>query len=290
MRRPLLIATLLLCWLLPTASQAAASATAADEGEDRIVLVGSVLVDRDDTAGDIVVFDGDVTIRGEVTGDVVAFGGDVAIRGVVAGDVVTFAGQAALGRRARVGGDVVYADERPLRTPGSQVGGEVKRFDAGDASIVAAIGFWIAFSVSLLLLGLIFLLLAPRAGDAIAATSRSKPLVAALVGLLAFVLLPVLAFVAFVTIVGIPLGVVLLLLILPLYALGYVATALVLGGRILKKGRILAFVVGLVILQLVTLIPIVGGLVGFLAVIFGLGLLVMSVLRARTQPAAVARA
>jgi hypothetical protein len=290
MRRPLFIATLLLCWLLPTASGVAASATAADDGEDRIVLVGSVLVDRDDTAGDIVVFDGDVTIRGEVTGDVVAFGGDVTIRGVVAGDVVTFAGQATLGRRARVGGDVVYADERPVQTPGSQVGGDVKRFDLGDASIVAAIGFWIAFSVSLLLLGLIFLLLAPRAGDAIAATSRSKPLIAALVGLLAFFLLPLIAFVAFVTIVGIPLGVVLLLAILPLYALGYVATALVLGGRILKRGRILAFVVGLLILQVVTLIPFVGGLVGFLAVIFGLGLLVMTVLRARTQPPAAARA
>lgn len=290
MRRPLLIATLLLCWLLPAASEAAASATAGGDGDDRIVLVGSVLVDRDDRAGDIVVVDGDVTIRGEVTGDIVAFAGDVTIRGVVAGDVVTFAGQAMLGRRARVGGDVVYADERPVETPGSQVGGEIKRFDAGDASIVAAVGAWIAFSVSLLLLGLIFVLLAPRGADAVAATARSKPLVAALVGLLAFVLLPVIAFVAFVTIVGIPLGVVLLLAIVPLYALGYVATALVLGGRILKKGRVLAFVVGIVILQLIALIPIVGGLIGFLAVVFGLGLLIVSLMRARTQPAATAGA
>ena len=42
----------------------------------------------------------------------------------------------------------------------------------------------------------------------------------------------------------------------------------------------LLFLVGLVILQLLTLIPIVGGLVGFLAVVFGLGLLIISLLRA----------
>jgi len=42
----------------------------------------------------------------------------------------------------------------------------------------------------------------------------------------------------------------------------------------------LLYLVGLVILQLLTLIPIVGGLVGFLAVVFGLGLLIISLLRA----------
>ena len=84
------------------------------------------------------------------------------------------------------------------------------------------------------------------------------------------------------TLVGIPLGVVLLLLLVPLYAIAYVTTALVLGRLILKKSRLLAFLLGLVILGLLTLIPIAGGLIAFLAIVFGLGALFVTLLRART--------
>ena len=275
---------LLLLWLVPAGS--ATAAAGGDEDGDRIVLVGSVLVDRGQTAGDIVVADGDVTIRGTVTGDVIVADGDVIIRGTVEGDVVTLAGLATLGRRGRVGGDIVYADDKPVQTPGSQVGGDVEKLALGDASIIAAIGLWVAVTVSLLLLGLVLLLIAPRAGDAAVRTGREKTGIAFLVGLLAFFLLPVIAFAAFVTIIGLPLGVVLLLLIVPLYAIGYLTTGLVLGSRIVKKGGILAFVAGIVILQLLVLIPILGGLIGFVATLFGLGVLLVTLFRARSGPVA----
>jgi hypothetical protein len=277
MRRTLLFGMFLLCWLLP-----AVSASAADDGDDRIVLVGSVLVDRDETVHDLIVVDGDVTIRGEVTGDVVVVDGDITIRGSVAGDVVAVSGLATLGQRGRVAGDLVYGDEKPVQAPGSRVAGDVEKFKIGDASIVAAIGFWIGFTISLLLLGVVLLLLAPRAGEAVARAGKDKPLLAGLVGLGALILLPVIAIVACITVIGLPLGIVLLLLILPLYAVGYLSAALVVGRLILKKALILAFVVGLVILQLVTLIPIVGGIVGFLATIFGLGALIVALFRARS--------
>ncbi len=244
MRRALLLGMLLLCWLLP-----AASASAADDGGDdgdRIVVKGSVVVDREETAGDVIVVKGDATIRGRVTGD------------------------------------LVYGDDKPVQAPGSRVAGDVKKFKIGDASILGAIVLWLGFTVSLLLLGLVLLLLAPRAGEAVARTGKAKPLIAALVGLVSFFLLPVIAIAACVTVIGLPLGIVLLLLILPLYAIGYLTAALVVGRLILKKARILAFVVGLVILQLVTLIPIAGGIVGFLATVFGLGVLLVSLFRARS--------
>ena len=99
------------------------------------------LVDRDETAGDVCVVDGDVTIRGTVTGDVVVVDGDVTIRGTVEGNVVTLAGQTTLGRAGRVQGDLIYADEEPVLTPGSQVGGDVEKFDVGDAGILGAIAW-----------------------------------------------------------------------------------------------------------------------------------------------------
>jgi hypothetical protein len=278
MRRALLIGMLLLLWLLPVASASAA----ADDDDDRIVLVGSVLVDRDETAGDVIVVDGDVTIRGRVTGDLVVVDGDVTIRGTVEGDVVAVAGLATLGRRGNVAGDLVYGDDKPVQAPGSRVGGKVKKIKLGDASIIAAIGLWIGFTISLLLLGLVLLALAPRAGEAVARTGRAKPAIAALVGLLAFFLLPAIAIAACVTVIGLPLGIVLLLLILPLYAIGYLSTALVVGRMIRKQGLVLTFVIGLVILQLLTLIPIAGGILAFLAIVFGLGVLLLALLRARS--------
>lgn len=279
MRRALLTGMLLVLWLLP-----AAGAQAADDdvhGDDRIVVVGSVLVDRDETVHDVVVIDGDVTIRGTVTGDVIVVDGDITIRGTVEGDVVAVAGLATLGQRGRIAGDLVYGDERPVQAPGSQVEGDVEKFEIGDVSVLAAIGLWIGFTLSMLLLGLVALLIAPRAGEALARTGGAKPLPAAGIGLLAFFLLPVLAVLAIVTIIGLPLGIVLLLLIVPLYVFGYLTAALVLGRRIARKGSLLAFVIGLVILQLVALIPVFGGLVAFLATVFGLGVLLLALFRAR---------
>jgi hypothetical protein len=274
-RRSILFAMLLCCWLVPAASASAAS-------DDRIVLVGPVLVDRGETVGDVFVVDGDVTIRGTVKGDVVVVDGDVTIRGTVSGNVVTVSGQATLGRRGRISGDLVYGDERPVQAPGSRVGGDVQKVDAGDASIVGAIGAWIAVVVSMFVLGLLLLLLAPRAAEAIARTGRSKPLVCAGVGFVSFFLLPVLAVAALFTIIGIPLGVVLLFLVIPLYAIGYVVSALVVGRLVLKKSLVLAFLLGLVIVGLLTLIPIAGGIIGFLAVAFGLGVLLVSLIRSRS--------
>ena len=278
MRRPVLIAMLLLCWLLP-----AATASAEDDGEkERIVLVGDVVVEREGHLGDVVVLDGDVTVRGTVNGDVIVIDGDITIRGTVTGDVVAVAGLATLGQRGNVEGDLIYGDKEPVRTSGSQVGGDVEKIDLGDASLIGAIGFFIGFVVSMFLLGLVLILLAPRAAEAVARTARTKPLISAGVGLLGIILIPLIAVAALITIVGIPLGIVLLLLIVPLLAISYVTAALVLGRLILKKSKFLAFLIGLIILGLLTLIPIAGGLICLLAIVFGLGALLVTLFTSRS--------
>ena len=262
----------------------AAPALAADPDE-RIVIAGPVTVDRGDTSGTVVVASGDVLVRGTVDGDVVVLDGDVTVRGKVTGNVVTVAGRAILGRRARVGGDLTYIDKKPQVTEGARVSGETKKYDADKLTGplgIAAIGFWIAVTVSLLVLGLLLLLLAPRAADAVAAAARRRWAPSIGVGLLAFVLLPVLAVAALVSLVGAPFGVGLLMALFPLYAIGYVTAALALGRLIIKGPRIPAFVVGLAILRALALIPFAGGLIGLLAMIFGLGVLFMALFRSRS--------
>jgi hypothetical protein len=96
--------------------------------------------------------------------------------------------------------------------------------------------------------------------------------------------LPILAIIALVTLVGIPLGLGLLAALGLIYALGYGATAWIVGRRILGEPTawVLAFLVGWGILRVLALIPILGGLVWFAAVVFGLGALVVAIWRART--------
>jgi hypothetical protein len=276
----LLIALVLLCTFVPASAALAASG----KTDDRIVISGPLLVDRGDSAKTVVDVDGDILIRGTVKGDVYAFNGDVAIRGRVTGDVVTFGGTAMLGRRARVGGDLLYFNHKPVIARGAKLSGKPKKFNGKYKNVGAgiAIGFWLAVSLSLLVLGLLLLLLAPRAGDAVARTAKTRWGASIGVGILVFVLLPVLGVLLCVTILGLPLGIGLLLLLFPLYGIAYATTAFVVGRLILKSSRIPAFLVGLLILRLLALIPFAGGVIGLLALIFGLGVLFVTLFRARS--------
>ena len=280
MRRILVIAFIALCWVLP------ASAFAADDGDERIVLKGPVLVDRDETSGDVIVGQGDVTIRGSVDGDVIVGDGDVTIRGAVSGDVLTFRGTAILGRRAQVGGDVIYASDAPQVASGANVEGKVEKIDASDYGGFGGIGdliVWVAASISIFVLGLLLLLLAPKGADAVARAAKTSKLASFVWGLLLFVLLPILAVLCLFTIVGIPLGLGLLLALIPIYALGYTAAAFIVGRLIIAKGgRLLAFLVGVLILRGLALVPIASGIIWFLVTVFGLGAMFTALLRARS--------
>jgi hypothetical protein len=272
-KKVIVLTLLLLGWVLPASAFAASS-------NDRIVVVGDVLVDRGVTAGDVVVADGDVTVRGTVD-DVVVADGDVTIRGHVTGDVVTLAGTAILGRRAHVDGDIAYGDKKPKVAPGARVDGEVKKIDAGHIGIGVAIGVWVAVTVSTLVLGLLLLLLFPKAADALSRTFRARKGMTALAGVLAFLLLPVIGVVLLITVVGIPLGAGILLAVLPLYGLAYTTSAFVIGRLILKTARIPALLVGLVILRVLAIVPFLGPIVWVVATILGLGTLVLTALRSR---------
>jgi hypothetical protein len=273
MKRIAVIALLVFCWVLP------ASAYAAD-AKERIVIVGDVLVDRGQTTKDVVVADGDVTVRGTIDGDLAVADGDVTIRGRVTGNVVTLAGKATLGRRAHVDGDILYADKKPQVAPGAQVGGDVKKFkpdDIAGGALGLRIAVWLAVTISMLVLGLLLLVLFPRAADAVARAAKARTGRAALVGLLTFFLIPIIGFVALITVVGIPLGAGLLLALLPIYGLAYTASAFVVGRLASKKGSpILAFVIGLLILRVLAFVPFLGGLIWFLATILGLGALLVA--------------
>jgi hypothetical protein len=262
--------------------------------KDRIVLTGPVVVGSTETVGNVIAFDGNVTIRGRVTSDVVAFNGDVRVPGGrVGGDVTALNGQIFLGPGAVVGGDLNWRDTRPAIAPGARVAGDVNEFqwDVSPWSGFAwALLFWLAQTVSVLVLGVILIALWPRGFDALAAAWRRSPGPVVGWGALLLIGLPVAAVIALVSLVGIPLGIGLLLALLPLWAVGYVAGTFVLGRLIARDaGRLLAFLLGLLIVQVLALIPFLNVLVAIVVVAVGLGTLIVAAWRANRPEASAAR-
>ncbi len=291
LRAPLLVALALIVACAVPAGAAGAGGDM-DGADDAIVVVsGPVEVAAGSTVEGVFVVHGDVTIAGAVRGDVVAIDGDVAVAGTVDGDVVTVAGKARILDGASVSGDLSYWDEEPEVSPGAEVGGETTKqgWDdtAGTLAIVGAFVLWLAVTVSALILGVILVLLLPRAADAVFAQARDNLAVSIAVGLAVLVALPVVALGAALTLLGLPLALVLGLALLPLAAVAYVAGAWALGRALIAppRGRIASFLVGLAILRVAALVPVLGFIVWFAAVAVGLGLLAMAVGAAREAPA-----
>jgi hypothetical protein len=266
----------------------------ADGPDDQVVITGSVVVGPLQEAGTIVIFDGPTTIRGHVTRDIVSFHGPVrVIGGRVDGDITAFDNQVVVGPRGFVGGDINWGDKRPVIAPGARVGGKLNEFRvATDQSPLSGFVFgllwWLAETVSSLVLGLILLALWPRAFTATSNAWRESPGPAVGWGALVFFGIPVAGIVALVSLVGIPLGIGLFLALVPIYVVGYVMSAFLLGRMILKgpEGRFGTFLLGLAILQVLSLVPILNVLVGIAGTVVGLGSIIVASWRSNHPPAA----
>jgi hypothetical protein len=272
-----------------------ASAATAGDGDDLIVVTGGATVPPGQTVGDVVVLNGSVRIAGHATGDVVAVSGSVRLTGRVDGDLAAVSDRAFLAPTARVGGDLLYGDERPVVAPGARVEGSIDKKDWANTlsgpgwGLVGQIGWWLAVSVSTLLVGVLLLLLAPRVLAAAARAARGHLWPAVGWGVLVAIAMPLLALLALVTIVGIPFGVALLLAVVPLMLVAYTTFAWILGRRLVKDRASpwLALLAGWGVLRVLALIPVLGFLVGLVATVIGLGALVVALWHARGPAAPV---
>ena len=258
-----------------------------------VVLSGRADVPQGQQVGDLVVFHGSATVDGTVNGSLTAFDAPVTISGRVNGDVMVFNGRVELRSGANVTGDVV-SQSAPVVASGATIGGTSKRLQTRGNwegfGWVGRLGWWLAVSVSTLVVGLVLVWLVGGGAARILEAGRTRTGPSIGLGLLLFFGLPILAVIALVTVVGIPLGLGLLAALLLIYALGYSATAWILGRSILRgpTAWVVAFLAGWAILRVVALVPILGGLVWFAAVVFGLGALAVAIWQARSANPATA--
>jgi Polymer-forming cytoskeletal len=153
----------------------------AQDGQDRpgqdddafVVLSGRADVPEGQQVGDLVVFHGSATVDGTVNGSLTAFDAPVTISGQVDGDVVVFNGRVELSEGAEVTGDVV-SRSAPVVDEGATIGGETRRIQTNvnwdGFGWAGRLAWWLAVSVSTLVVGVVLLWLlgrgAPRIPDA----------------------------------------------------------------------------------------------------------------------------
>jgi hypothetical protein len=260
--------------------------------DDQIVLTGSLTVGADQNVDTALIFNGPATIDGTVREDLVVFNGDTEISGTVEGDVVVLNGSVAVRSGAEVGGDLVTSST-PDVEDGATVRGSRRSVTTNiDWDITWFAGrflWWLGYTVSVLILGMLLLAFAPGLDGAILEGIRGRLGATIGWGVALFFLIPIAAGILLVTVVGTPLGLFVLLGLALLYTVGYTASVIGLGRLLMSSSsRYVAFLVAWLILRGLALIPVVGGLVWLAAAAWGLGLLAVAIRGPRAERSAMA--
>lgn len=268
-----LIALTLFCTLLILSS----GITVASNGEVRdVVRIGKdVVIAEDQVFTDAVAIGGSVTIleEGRVMRDATAIGGDVILQpnAQVGGNVVAIAGEIIKSEGVTVSGDEVeiWSEARVW----------VERLGLFGTLYVTNVIFYLVSILVVVAFGIFLLLLLPGHLRTIAATISQHPFKCAMWGLGTIV--AVILFTGLVTgsIVGFLLIPVVNLALAVAGLLGCVATGLWVGQQTpVGQGRagIKPFLTGMAILGLISLIPLVGGLIVLMVTLFGFGAVLLS--------------
>jgi cytoskeletal protein CcmA (bactofilin family) len=214
--------------------------------------------------------------------------GSVLVSGPVAGNLEVMTGDLRLTSKATVSGNVTYwSQDAASIDPGARIAGGAIRKALPEVSrprmetVLGALAGVVIMAklvsaASTLILGLLLIYLLPGYTESTISTLARRPAASFGIGLVALIVIPVAATMLLVTVLGLPIG-------LMAIALYLVAIFLVRVFVIMWLGRVLlawrgnevrntwAFVVGLVVYSVLTLIPFVGGIVALAAILFGLG-------------------
>jgi cytoskeletal protein CcmA (bactofilin family) len=269
---------------------------------DVIVAGGDVTIpSRAEIGGDLILLGGQADVRGTVQGDITGNAGRLVLAGAVNGDVDVNVGNLDVRSTARIDGNLTYhsSDDGSVSSS-ADIGGTVNRPSENPwDSMLERGGFFGPALRALwsLLVGAAIIVLAPRVASAVTANA-ARPLRSLVVGIVTIWLIPILALILLVTLVGLPLGALLLTGFLIALYVSQIAVGLAIGRFILPRSwhdgsrgfYLLAMTLGVLIVVGLKLIPVpwVAGIVGAIVTLWGFGAVAMLVGRTgRTyEPAA----
>lgn len=265
--------------------------------------------------GSAVTMNGRIQVDGTLRGDAISMNGDIVVTGTVTGSLRSFNGNITLTSTARVDGDVWAANGRIDRHPLAQVRGRVQgsAVPPGPATVPPAQpsprpwsgpwGWWqwstwwpgmariiatwtlIGFILMAALFGAIF----PSQMRHVAGVLHRSPGESLLAGIALWILLPPLAVVLAISVVGIPVVAFLPFATMVIGLVGFTGVAQLIGDRVLggfqqQHSTALEAIVGAALLGVLAFIPGLGWLILMLVVTWGIGAVLLSIVR-RLRPA-----
>ncbi|MBI2011381.1 hypothetical protein HYS91_01300 [Candidatus Daviesbacteria bacterium] len=256
----------------------------------RNITVFGGVVNISDSAvigGSIVSGAGSLNIFAPVPKDITAGAGQLTLASTVSGDVLAGVGKLMLTSNANVAGDIKYFSSDPLDLqPGATISGEIRqlsfpkeRLDKEKiAGQIARFGFFVKLfsALSLLIIGVLLINLVPIYTQKNVNLISERPWLSLFVGFLALILTPFLIFVLLITIVGLPLALILLVIYLILLYISPLFIMMLIGQKLMdltnrKINLSIAFIVGLIIYEVLTLIPVIGWIIMFVSILVGMG-------------------
>ena len=251
--------------------------------------------------GDVVIAGRELQINGKVMKSLKAYGGKIKIRGEVAEDATLKGDRIVLYPGTKIGGNLTYTCANQIELMGdAQVAGETtwhkpvikpKKKTFGAKNYRSRVIIRSLLMLPVLLIGFIFIAISPRQVFITMDSMHSSPGKSLGFGFVFLICVPVAAAILFATIVGIPLALIVLLMYFAALYISILFAGMAIATKIFgmreKSGRgilTIGMILGVAIAVLLSTIPIAGGFIRLLLIIFGLGGLVMG--RFRTFAAA----
>ena len=270
-------------------------------GKDLVILSNSSVIDSGGFVGrDLILTVSSLTLNGDVERRVAGVADSVTHNGSVGAEFDVSVGDLTISDGASIGGDLTYqSDSEAEIASGAEIGGEIthemaaatEEIDVGfsfDSIVVGVVGL-----VMTAIYGTVLLLVFPRLTISASNQLLEKPLMSVGMGIVFLIVVPIVSILVMITVVGIPLGMIALLL----YGIALFSAQVFVGmtiGRLIlsfiadgnrRLIQFLGLLIGLLILFGISFIPYVGPWAPLIVVILGLGGLMLAIGRLRKEPA-----
>jgi MFS family permease len=249
------------------------------EATSVVKINDDVTIEENMKVRNVFVLRGQITISGTVEQSVVAIGGSIVLTrtAVVNGDVVALGGIIVMGKGANVHGTLTEINSSNISAAISDLLSD----DWEGWSWLFAI-FSVVVFFAILILALLIVALIPKPIQVIAETIKTNTFKVSLSGLLGLLLIVPIAVLLTISVIGIVLIPLEMILVVSAALLGFIAVSQLVGRRVLMLikrtggGVIRQTFWGLITLWLIGWIPYVGWIIKVLAVVLGLGGVIMT--------------
>jgi cytoskeletal protein CcmA (bactofilin family) len=257
-----------------------------DIGKNISVAGGTVSIEQQaKVPGSIAAAGGSLAFFSPVENNITFAGGDVKIDNTVNGNMRGAAGMLTFLSQAKVTGKLDYwSRQKASIQSGATIAGPVtyhqvqqkQKEENQQALVGVGIFLLITSIIADFIVGLVLWLLTPIYTKLLTGTIWKSPWLSLGIGLLTVIVFPVLFIILMITIVGSPLALILLATFLIFVYLSKIAIAFAISDRIFPAHPLWGLLVGLIIYDLIMLIPVLGWLFGMITCLIGIGALVLS--------------